>query len=250
MFRKYLFVLSFILAGSIAYSDINLYGPGGPDKVLKELAEIYNKKTGVKVNVNFGPQATWNEKAKQYADILYGASELSGIAIANDHKENFSIYDIEPIFLRRAVILTKKGNPKNIKGLKDLASKNIRVVVPDGMGISNTSGTGVWEDMIGRTQDIELVKKLRKNIVLFAPNSGSARNAFLNDEVDAWITWIDWARSNPEYGEIVEIEKDLVVYRDVNIAVKKEATDEVKRFVKFLQSKEAEKIAEKYDWIK
>lgn len=53
------------LAFSMANADVNLYGPGGPHTALKDIASKYSEKTGVKVNVNFGPQATWFEKAKR-----------------------------------------------------------------------------------------------------------------------------------------------------------------------------------------
>ncbi len=248
MIKKLLLSLSII--SSIAFADVNLYGPGGPHTALIEIAKKYTEKTGVKVNVNFGPQATWNDKAKKDADILFGASEQSALAIADDHKENFSVLNIEPLFFRRAIILTKKGNPKNIKGLRDLANKEVRVVVADGMGKSNTSGTGVWEDMIGRTMNIGIISKFRKNIVLFTPNSGSARNAFLKDEADAWITWIDWAMSNPDFGTVVEIEKDLVIYRDMNIVLKNNASKEAKDFAEYLKTQEAYNIAKKFGWTK
>lgn len=247
--KKILFLTLFVMFSFSLYAEINMYGPGGPHTALIEMGKKYEEKTGVKVNVNFGPQATWNDKAKKNADILFGASEQSAIAIVNDHKDRFSVYDIEPIYLRRAIILVKKGNPKQIKGIKDLAKKDVKVIVPDGMGKSNTSGTGVWEDVAGRTKDIELVRSLRSKIVLFTPNSGTARNAFLNNEADAWITWIDWAKSNPGYGDVIEIEKDYVIYRDINVTAVKNAKKEVKDFIKFLRSNEAKNIAKKYGWM-
>lgn len=72
----------------------------------------------------------------------------------------------------------QKGNPLKVKNLKDLATRNVRIVVPEGAGKSNTSGTGVWEDMIGRTKNIKMMSKFRSNIVAFAPNSGSAKTLF------------------------------------------------------------------------
>ncbi|ENC4200711.1 TPA: accessory colonization factor AcfC, partial [Campylobacter jejuni] len=42
------------LAFSMANADVNLYGPGGPHTALKDIANKYSEKTGVKVNVNFG----------------------------------------------------------------------------------------------------------------------------------------------------------------------------------------------------
>lgn len=249
MDKKILLSLAMLSMSTLALSEINLYGPGGPHTALIEVTKKYKEKTGKDVKVNFGPQSSWNEKAKINADILFGASEQSALAIANDHKENFDVYQIEPIYLRRAIILVKKGNPKKINGLKDLANKNVGIIAPDGMGKSNTSGTGVWEDMIGRTKDIETIKKFRKNIISFTANSGAARKMFLEDEnVDAWITWIDWAKSNPEYGDIVEIEKELVVFRDFNIVSNKKPTEEVVDFIKFIKSNEGKQIFNKYGW--
>lgn len=39
------------LAFSMANADVNLYGPGGPHTALKDIANKYSEKTGVKVNV-------------------------------------------------------------------------------------------------------------------------------------------------------------------------------------------------------
>ncbi|MBF7049326.1 substrate-binding domain-containing protein [Campylobacter volucris] len=234
---------------SISFADINMYGPGGPHFALKEVAKAYEDKTGVKVNVNFGPQATWFEKAKKDADILFGASDQSALAIATDF-DSFDPKKIQPLYFREAVILTQKGNPLKIKGLKDLASKNVKVVVPEGAGKSNTSGTGVWEDMIGRTKNIDTIKKFRNNIVAFTPNSGGARKLFLDQKADAWITWSDWVKANPDFGDVVSIEKDLVVYRTINVVAKNDSDKQTQDFIKFLQTDDAYKIFKKYGYNK
>lgn len=236
------------LALSVANADINLYGPGGPHTALKDVGAKYTKKTGVKVNVNFGPQATWFEKAKNDADILFGASDQSALAIASDFGEEFDVKNIKPLYFREAIILTQKGNPLNIKGLKDLAKKEVRIVVPEGAGKSNTSGTGVWEDMIGRTKNIKMIQDFRKNIVAFVPNSGSAKKLFAENKADAWITWLDWSKSNPDIGTAVQIEKDLVIYRTFNVVSRENSNQEVKDFINFLSSKEAKEIFKKYGW--
>ncbi|MBX2078773.1 AcfC family glycoprotein adhesin PEB3 [Campylobacter peloridis] len=239
-----------VLFVSLANADINLYGPGGPHTALKDAAAKFSEKTGIKVNVNFGPQATWFEKAKKDADILFGASDQSALAIASDFDGSFDVNKIKPLYLREAIILTQKGNPLKIKGLKDLANKKVRIVVPEGAGKSNTSGTGVWEDMIGRTQDIQTIAKFRSNIVAFTPNSGSARKLFAENKADAWITWIDWSKSNPDIGTAVAIEKDLVVYRTLNVVAKENSSKEVQDFINYLSSDEVKEIFTKYGWRK
>lgn len=245
---RYLMFLLCCLSLGVAYADINLYGPGGPHTALKEAAAKFTEKTGIRVNVNFGPQATWFEKAKNDADILFGASDQSALAIATDFGNSFNANNIKPLYLREAIILTQKGNPLKIKNLKDLANKQVRIVVPEGAGKSNTSGTGVWEDMIGRTQDIKTIQKFRNNIVAFVPNSGSAKKLFVEDKADAWITWSDWAKSNPNLGTAVAIEKDLVIYRTLNVVAKENSPKEVYDFIDFLSTKEAKSIFAKYGW--
>lgn len=180
-------ILALLFSGTL-FADINVYGPGGPHTALQEIAKEFEAKTGNKVNIIFGPQSTWRDKAAQNADILFGSSEQSALAIATDFS-GFDPKKIKPLYLREAIILTKKGNPLKIRGLKDLANKQARIVVPEGAGKSNTSGTGVWEDMIGRTKNIDTIAKFRANIVEFTPNSGGARKAFLEDRADVWITW-------------------------------------------------------------
>lgn len=218
---------------------------------LQDAARLYFEKTGITVNVNYGPQAKWNEEARKNADILFGASEQSALAIARDHKDRFSEKDIQPLYLRKSILIVKKGNPKNIRGIEDLTRPGIGIIVNDGGGVSNTSGTGVWEDIAGRTGNIDTVAGIRKNIILFAPNSGTARNALENQkEADVWITWADWAASNPGIGEVVDISPEYTIWRDMNIAVRQNADTEIRRFAEWLKTEEAASAFSKYGWVK
>lgn len=240
-----------IVLSSAAHADINLYGPGGPHTALQEAATLYTQKTGVKVNVHYGPQAKWNEQARKNADILFGASEQSALAIARDHQAHFNEKDIDPLYLRQSILLVKKGNPKNIKGIEDLTRQGIGIIVNDGGGTSNTSGTGVWEDIAGRKGNIETVKEIRRNIILFAPNSGSARKALESQpQADVWITWADWAASNPGIGDVVEIAPEYRIWRDMNIVVRKDSDAETRQFAAWLHSDEAAPAFTQYGWVR
>ena len=52
---------------------------------------------------------------------------------------------VEPLYLRPLSILVRPGNPKSIKGLRDLFRPVYRVIVVNGVGQN-----GVWEDATGR----------------------------------------------------------------------------------------------------
>ncbi|EKB2995444.1 substrate-binding domain-containing protein [Salmonella enterica] len=240
-----------LTVSSAACADINLYGPGGPHTALKDAASLYTQKTGVPVTVHFGPQAKWNEEARKKADIIFGASEQSALAIIRDHQDRFSEKDIEPLYLRKSILLVKPGNPKNIRGIEDLTRPGTGIIVNDGGGTSNTSGTGVWEDIAGRKGNIETVAGIRKNIILYAPNSGTARKALETQAgADVWITWADWAASNSGTGEMVEIAPDYVIWRDMNIAVRQDADAETRQFSAWLRSDEAAPAFKKYGWVR
>lgn len=129
--KKTLATLLFSVS-SAACAGINLYGPGGPHTALQEAAALYTQKTGVPVTVHYGPQAKWDDEARKDADILFGASEQSALAIARDHRENFSEKNIEPLYLRKSILLVKKGNPKNIQSIEDLTRPGIGIIVNDG----------------------------------------------------------------------------------------------------------------------
>lgn len=245
--KKLLCVCMLFFAG-VLNAEVNLYGPIGPHTALKNVADLYTQKTGIRINVYFGPQATWFDQAKKDADILFGTSDQSAIATASDFIDRFNIDQVIPIYFREAIILTQKGNPLQIKGLRDLAEKKVRIVVPEGLGKSNTSGTGVWEDMIGRTKNIKAIQDFRRNIVAFVPSSGSAKELFAENKADAWITWADWFKNNPDIGTAVAIERDLVIYRTLNVVVREGASVEVQDFVNYLTMREAREIFKKYGW--
>ncbi|MFI7918305.1 substrate-binding domain-containing protein, partial [Acinetobacter baumannii] len=148
---------------------VQLKGRGAPPPAMKEAAKQFTNKTGIAVHVNSGPTAQCSEKAKLDADIIYSGSEAMMSDFENAFSEQIIKDSVEPLYLRPAAILVRKGNPKNIKGFKDLAKSGVKVLVTHGAG-----QVGMWEDIAGRTGNIQLTKAFRKNIATYAANTGIA----------------------------------------------------------------------------
>ena len=255
--QKTKIMLAALLIGSIALNAteykpkdgiISLYGAGGPHTALIKVGKLFTKKTGIKVKINFGPERKWMENAQKNADIIWGTSQLSMTAFLENYKE-FNSKDVESIYIRKAVIAVQKGNPKNIKGFDDLLKPKVKVVVVEGAGVYNTSGTGVWEDVAGRLGSLSDVNKLRKNIITFAKGSGAGFKAFKNG-ADAWITWTHWVKTHPEDADMIEFSKERVIYRDLSIVTNIKVDNETENFITFLKGNEAKKIFYSEGWLK
>lgn len=253
MSKQYKFIpyLICLILGSLpihSFADVQVYGPGGPAPAMKEAAKQFNNKTGIAVHVTSGPTSQWSDKAKLDADVIYSGSEAMMSDFENAFSEQIIKDSVEPLYLRPAAILVRKGNPKNIKGFKDLAKSGVKVLVTHGAG-----QVGMWEDIAGRTGNIQLTKSVRKNIATYAANTGIAKkNWEENSSYDAWLVFNIWGISNPDVGQIIPIEPELVVYRDTGIALTKHSLKdaEAKRFVEFLSSQQGNTIFKKYGWTK
>ncbi len=219
---------------------VRLYGAGGPHTVLLPVADLFTQETGVAVEVIFGPESKWTQDARRNADIIWGTSEQSTAAYLETYTE-FKSSDVEPVYFKRAVIAVQKGNPRNIKGFDDLLAPGMKIVVTEGAGVYNTSGTGVWEDIAGRLGSLDDVKACRKNIIAFAKGSGASFRAF-KEGADAWITWIHWPLSHPESADVVELSPERAIYRDFTVVTNEKADPEAAEFIKFLQSEKAAEI--------
>jgi accessory colonization factor AcfC len=226
---------------------IHIYGAGGPHTALMRAGEVFEKKTGVPVKVVFGPERKWSAKAQGNADIIWGTSEQSMTAFLETYGE-FRSGDVEPIYIRSAVIAVQKGNPRGITGFQDLLKAGMKIVVTEGAGVYNTSGTGLWEDIAGRRGSLKEVKAFRKNIVAYAKGSGASFRAFKELEADAWITWRHWPLTHPDDADIVELSAQRAIYRDLTIVTNAKADPEAARFIAFLKGEEARAIFESEGW--
>jgi accessory colonization factor AcfC len=226
---------------------VRLYGAGGPDTAFKRIAEVFTKEAGIRVEIVAGPEPTWSKQAQANADILWGTAEEDMAGLLETYKA-FAWNDVTPIYIRPSIIAVKKGNPKHIRGFEDLLNDGIKIVVTEGAGVANTSGTGTWEDVAGREGRLEDVKRFRKNIVGFGKGSGPSYKMFVEKNADAWITWPDWPITHSDNAEIVPLSKSRTIWRDVNIVLAHDADPEAKQFLDFLTSDRAAAIMKTEGW--
>lgn len=240
-----------LLAGAAAPAaaggTINVYGPGGPAPAMQEAAQAFGAAHQVTVNVVAGPTPQWVEKAKQDADVIFSGAEYMLSDYAKALPGAFDLRDAQPLYLRPVAILVRPGNPKGIRGFRDLLAPGVKVLTVAGAG-----QTGLWEDVAGRTGDIGMVRALRKNIVFpEAANSGAAKEQWTRQQdIDAWLIWNIWQVANPALAQLVEMDEPFRIYRDTGVVLtgKGRQQPQAKAFVAFLQSPAGQKIFAKWGW--
>ncbi len=238
--------IGLMILSSVAFGQVNIYGPGGPAPVLNEITKELNKTENKNIILKFGPAGKWMEEAKQNADIIYSGSEYMMNSFASKLSDlDFST--IKAVKLRESGILVRKENSKNIKSIKDLAKDDVNIIVVDGAG-----QISLWEDIVGKEQNVELLNKIRNNIKYFAPNSALATKHWKeNKNIDAVIIWKPWVKRF-ENSMYVETTKDTKVMRPASIALTKKGKnnpDAVSVYNDILSSK-FDKIWENNGWMK
>ena len=230
-----------------AQETLNVYGPGGPAPAMKDAAKAFGDANKVTVNVVAGPTPQWAEKAKLDADVIFSGAENMFNDFAKALPGAFELRDAQPLYLRPVAILVRPGNPKKIRGFRDLLKPGVKVLTVAGAG-----QTGLWEDVAGRTGDISMVRAFRKNMVFpEAANSAAAKDQWIQQtDIDAWLIWNIWQVANPELAEVVKMDEPFRIYRDAGVVLTTRGKDkpQAKAFVEFLQSTAGQKIFSKWGW--
>ncbi len=226
---------------------INVYGPGGPAPAMQEAAKAFGAANSLTVNVTAGPTPQWVEKARQDADVVFSGAENMFTDYAKALPGAFDLKDAYPLVLRPAAILVRPGNPKNIRGFRDLLAPNVRILTVAGAG-----QIGLWEDVAGRTGDIAMVRAFRKNMVFpEAANSGAAKEQWTQQkDIDAWLIWNIWQVANPDLAQLVPLDEPFRIYRDAGVVLTRKGKTEPQAaaFVEFLKSADGQKIFAKWGW--
>lgn len=227
---------------------LRAYGPGGPAPAMREAAKVFGEKKGIKMEIKAGPTPTWKDSAMKDADLIFSGSEyMMTDFLQKDIPGLIDTATILTLYLRPSAILVRPGNPKDIKGIKDLAKPGIKILVVQGAG-----QIGMWEDVAGRTGNVKLVDGVRRNIGSFAPNSAEAKKLWGNDlTYDVWLIWTIWQKESPASADLINIEPESTIYRSCGIAITNRSERKAlgKEFVNFLQSPTGQAIFLKWGWM-
>jgi len=221
---------------------LHVYSSGAVAPPIKKCAEEFEAKFGTEFKFTVGKAENLISEIAELrkGDVLTCGAEF----ILDDAQERGLVFGDtrRSVGFRKSAILVPMGNPKKIKLMSDLTREGVKV----GISVSGCL-LGVWDDVSSKAG---LTDKIRGNITDFADGCGAVMALINQKKVDAVFGWDAFKRLWMKTMEVVELPKELHVYRSTGVATimfskHKELT---KKFIDFLVSENCKKIYREYGW--
>lgn len=229
-----------------AENRISAFCGAASKPAMEEAAEVFEEKTGIKVDLHFSGSGTMLSQMKiSRRGDLY----IPGTPDYMVRAERDGVVDSKTIKIISYLVMAidvQHGNPKDIRTLSDLARLGIRV----GIGNPETVCVGLYAvEVLERNG---LLNQVQRNIVTHAPSCSATASLLVMKKVDAIIGWRVFSRWNPDKIDAVLLKPNEVprlAYIPAAISTYSQNKEEAQRLIDFLTSPEGQKIFAKWGYI-
>lgn len=207
-----------------AYVGANLKEP------VTEIANAYEQKTGVKVELTFNNAGSLlNQLETMKKGDIYMPGGMSFIDKA---KEKGHIEDVAgPIAYHTPVIITPKGNPGNITSINDLTKEGVKLIIPD------KEATAIGKTVFKIFNKLKIVSEVEKNILASVETPAKVLASIVMGQGNAGIVEYSNTFKEREKIEIIEIDPQVNETEEIPVALLKYSPDkeEAAEFIKFVK---------------
>lgn len=238
-----------VLAGSLltfvgdrkdgtAPGELFVYAGAGIREPLDTAAALFAAKTGIKVRYTYTGSACLLAQItlSQQGDLYIPGEEF----FMEQAVQRGYVSEYERIAWFLPVIMTRKGNPKHIRTLADLAQPGLRV----GIGEAKSCAIGsVTERLL---QKNGLLSKVEPNVVLRTPMAPELGNAIKLASIDACINWDAVAAWFADSADVIPIPEDQNLSTPITAGVLKFAKqrEAARQFVEYLAGESGQAVFE------
>ena len=164
---------------------------------IQEICSAYEKETSQKIDLKKGGSGPLFRNAVKNKDCDVYVCHAPFLVEAQKAKVIDTHYVVAGL---RPVIVVKKGNPKGIKGVKDLARKDVR------LGVTHqTRSTAGWVAPV-YFKRAGISGEIAKKEIHRTEGSGAMARAVIAGKVDAGIIWNAAAHARRENLDIIDVE--------------------------------------------
>jgi len=156
---------------------------------------------------------------------------------------------VTPIVYLVPAINVQKGNPKNIKSLKDLCKPGLKVIIAHPESVC----LGVFAvELFEKFFNAEEKRALRENIVSYAESCEKTASSIALKTCDAVIGWSVFEHWNPELIETVKLDPaEIIRVSYLAVATTKYAQNPktARKFIDYMKSPEGLKCFKKFKYF-
>lgn len=226
-----------------AGKELMLYCGAGIRPPAAELAETFEREHGVKIITNYAGSETLLSTIRLIrSGDLYMPGDKHYVEQAA--REDM-IHSHKSVCYFIPVILVQKGNPKNIKGLRDLLRPGIKLGLgdPDACAIGRTSRQILAKNNIAW-------EEIKKHVAYQSLTVNELGMQIQARSLDVVIVWDAMARYYSEYGDEVPIapEKNVVSTVDVGVLKFTKHKEIAEKFVDFVASERGQEVFKKHNY--
>ncbi len=214
----------------------------GMRKPLDEIKDEFTKRTGIRVKITYaGSPCLLAQIDNQHEGDVYIPGE--DYYLKQAEKKGY-ISSVEKAAYVIPVIAVAEGNPKGVKGLKDLTRKDVRV------GIGDPHATAVGKQANVVLKNAKLMQQVKDNNLVTAATVPDLLNSIKLGHLDAAIVWDAVAAWSPKDVDAVPIEVKYNAVSTVPIATLKFSADPdaASQFQQFCCSQEGKAIFKKHGY--
>lgn len=249
IFFLFLATIFIMVAGVDAEDRLLIFAGSASKPPTEEATKLFSEKYGVKVETIFGGSGyVLSQMILGKTGDLYfpGSSDFMEIAKRKGavlpETEKYVVYLVNSINVQ-------KGNPKNIKTLKDLTRPGLKVAIANPEGVC--VGTYAVE-IIEKNFTEQEKEKFRKNLINYTGSCEKTATAVSLKAADAVIGWRVFEHWDPKRIETIPLKKEeLIRIGYIPIAISKftKNRDLAQKFIDFLDTEEAKSIYRKYHYF-
>lgn len=242
-------IFVFLFPANARTAELTVFAGAASKPATEEIVVAFEKKEGVKVNVIFGgsgfvlSQMVLTKKG----DIYFpGSSDYMEIAkkkgLVHPETEQYVVYLVPAINVQ-------KGNPKNIRSLKDLGRPGVRAAIANPEGVC--VGLYAVETIESKLSPGER-EAVKKNIINYTESCEKTATAISLKAVDAVLGWRVFQYWDPARIETVPLKRDEITrvgYIPIAVSTFTKQHQLAKRFIDFVLSVEGKEIFRKYHYF-
>jgi molybdate transport system substrate-binding protein len=248
-FSILIFMILLAFFGEARAERLMIFAGAASQPPTEEAVQLFQKKTGIKVDIVFGGSGyvLSQMQLSQQGDLYFpGSSDFMEIA----QQKNLVYPETEQhIVYLVSAINVQKGNPKQIKTLKDLTRPGLKVAIANPEGVC--VGTYAVE-IIESNFTPEEKKAFLNNVLNYTESCEKTATAISLKAADAVIGWRVFEHWDPARIETIPLEATelrRIGYIPIAISRYTKNKELAQQFIDFLLSEEGKALYRKYNYF-